>query len=119
MSTSPAEQQNSGIVTFTQQGDRAIDRLASELVDHCDGSTASVADILEQVMSADIAELADSLCESPVAGEAGPAPDDAARRRLGADQGTSGGILRATRDRPLMRRHRCQFSGRYADRRLD
>ncbi len=94
MSTSPAEQQNSGIVTFTQQGDWAIDRLASELVDHCDGSTASVADILEQVLSADIAELADTLCGTPVAGEAGPdpeSPDDAARRRLGADQGTSGG----------------------------
>ncbi|WP_341925066.1 hypothetical protein [Nocardioides psychrotolerans] len=91
MNTSPAKQQNPGIVTFTQQGDRAIDRLASELIDHCDGSTASVADILEQVLSA---ELAATLSESPVTGETGPArqgPDDAARSRLGNDQGSSGG----------------------------
>ena len=33
MSTSPAEQPGSGIVTFTQQGDRALDRLAADLVD--------------------------------------------------------------------------------------
>lgn len=94
MKTSPAEQQDPGIVTFTQQGDRAIDRLASELIDHCNGSTASVADILEQVLSADIAELAATLSESPVTGETGPArqsPDDAARSRLGNDQGSSGG----------------------------
>lgn len=94
MNTSPAEQQNPGIVTFTQQGDRAIDRLASELIDDCDGSTASVADILEQVLSTDISELTDTLSESRVASEAGPdseSPDDAARRRLGADQSTSGG----------------------------
>ena len=94
MSTSPAEQPGSGIVTFTQQGDRALDRLAADLVDHCDGSTASIADILEQVLSADIAELADKLGESLVAGEAGLAPespDHAARRRLGADRSTAGG----------------------------
>jgi hypothetical protein len=94
MSTSPAGQPGSGIVTFTQQGDRALDRLAADLVDHCDGSTASIADILEHVLSADIVELADKLGESPVAGEAGPAPespDHAARRRLGADRSTAGG----------------------------
>lgn len=96
MSTSPAEQpgSGSGIVTFTQQGDRALDRLAADLVDHCDGSTASITDILEHVLSADIAELADKLGESPVTGEAGPAPespDHAARRRLGADRSTACG----------------------------
>jgi hypothetical protein len=94
MSTSPAEQPGSGIVTFTQQGERALDRLAADLVDHCDGSTASIADILEQVLSADVAELADKLGESLVAGEAGPAhesPDHAAGRRLGADRSTAGG----------------------------
>lgn len=94
MSTSPAEQPGSGIVTFTQQGDQALDRLAADLVDQCDGSTASIADILEQVLSADIVELADKLDESRVAGEAGPAPerpDHAARRRLGADRSTAGG----------------------------
>ena len=74
MSTSPAEQPGSGIVTFTQQGDRALDRLAADLVDHCDGSIASIADVLEQVLSADIAELADKLGESLVADEAGLPP---------------------------------------------
>lgn len=93
MSTSPAEQPGPGMVTFTQQGDRALDRLAADLVDHCDGSTLSIADILEQVLLADIAELADKVDESLVAGEAGPAPespDHAARRRLGADRSTAG-----------------------------
>ena len=56
MSTSPAEQPTPGLVTFTQQGDRALDRLAADLVEHCDGSTASIADILDQVLSADIAD---------------------------------------------------------------
>lgn len=96
MSTSPAKQPGPGIVTFTQQGERALDRLAADLVDHCDGSTPSIADILEQVLSADIAELADKLGESLVASEAGPAPeshDHAARRRLGADASTAGGAL--------------------------
>ncbi|MEI2714637.1 MAG: hypothetical protein V9G04_15410 [Nocardioides sp.] len=66
MSTSPAEQPGSGIVTFTQQGDRALDRLAADLVDHCDGSTASIADILERVLSADIAAAPpDKLGEIP------------------------------------------------------
>jgi hypothetical protein len=94
MRTSPAEQPGSDIVTFTQQGDRALDRLAADLVDHCDGSAGSIADILEQVLSADIAELADKLGESLVCGEAGPAPespDQAARRPLGADRSTAGG----------------------------
>ena len=56
MSTSPEKQPGPGIVTFTQQGNRVLDRLAADLVDHCDGSTASIAEILEQVLSADIAE---------------------------------------------------------------
>ena len=94
MSTSPAEQPGSGIVTFTQQGDRALDRLAADLVDPCDGSIASIADVLEQVLSADIAELADKLGDSLVDDEAGLAPespDHAARRRLGADRSIAGG----------------------------
>jgi hypothetical protein len=94
MSTSSAEQPGSGIVTFTQQGDQALDRLAADLVAHCDGSTASIADILQRVLSADIADLADKLGESLGAGEVGAAPESpdlAARRRLGADRSTAGG----------------------------
>ena len=92
MSTSPAEQPDPGLVTFTPQGDHALDRLAADLVDHCDGSTASIADVLEKVLSADIAELADKLGESLISGETGPAPespDEAARRRLGVDRPTA------------------------------
>lgn len=100
MSTSPAENPTPGVVTFTAQGNRALDRLAAGLVDDCDGSPASIADVLERVLSADIAELADALSEttlSPTAAQAhatradheisetGPSPespDQAARRRL-------------------------------------
>ncbi len=91
MSTSPAEQPTPGLVTFTQQGDRALDRLAADLAEQCDGSTASIADILDQVLSADIAELAEKLGASLAVDEAGPAPaspDQAARRRLGAGRPT-------------------------------
>lgn len=100
MSTSPAEKPTPGVVTFTAQGDRALDRLAAGLVDACDGSPASIADVLERVLSADIAELADALSDTtrpPTAAQAhatradheisetGPpseSPDQAARRRL-------------------------------------
>ena len=73
MSTSPAEKPTPGVVTFTAQGNRALDRLAAGLVDACDGSPASIADVLERVLSADIAELADALSEttrSPTASQA-------------------------------------------------
>jgi hypothetical protein len=65
MSTSPAEQPAPGLVTFTAEGNHALDRLAADLVDQCDGSTASIADILDRVLSADIETLAESLSESP------------------------------------------------------
>jgi len=91
MSTSPAEDPVPGIVTFTDRGDAALDRLAAALVADCDGSPASIADILEQVLSADIDELADKLDE-PMAAEVVPeSPDAAARRRLGSDRGTAAG----------------------------
>jgi hypothetical protein len=78
MSTSPAEDPVPGIVTFTDRGDAALDRLAAALVADCDGSTASIADILEQVLSADIDELADKLDE-PMAGEVVPESPDEGR----------------------------------------
>ncbi len=95
MSTSPAENPVPGVVTFTARGDAALDHLAAALVAECDGSPASIADILERVLEADIEDLAESLCETtqPHADrpghdveEVGPAaesPDEAARRRLG------------------------------------
>ena len=89
MSTSPAEGPVPGIVTFTDRGNAALDQLAEALVADCDGSPASIADILEQVLSADIDELADQLGQ-PMAGEVVPeSPDEAAlhphRPRSGVD----------------------------------
>jgi len=89
MSTSPAEDPVPGIVTFTDRGNAALDRLAEALVADCDGSPASIADLLEHVLSADIDELADQLGE-PVASEVVPeSPDEAARRRLGSERRTA------------------------------
>ena len=89
MSTSPAENPIPGIVTFTPHGTRVLDRLAASLVDECDGSPASIANVLERVLSVDIEQLADALTEAAgqlrANAETGPAPespDQAARRRL-------------------------------------
>lgn len=96
MSTSPADNPDPGVVTFTARGDAALDHLAEALVAECDGSPASIADLLQRVLQADIEDLAESLSETtqPHADrldldveEVGPvaeSPDEAARRRLGA-----------------------------------
>lgn len=78
MSTYPPEKPMHGIVTFTAQGDRALDCLAGDLIGECDGSPASIADILEQVLSADIEELADLLTGRPAL--PGPGPEDGLTR---------------------------------------
>ncbi len=93
MSTSPTEDSVPGVVTFTARGNAALDQLADALVAECDGSLTSIADLLEQVLEADIEDLAESLSrtahpatpESLDNDELGPlaeSPDDAARRRL-------------------------------------
>jgi len=96
MSTSPAENPVSGVVTFTACGNAALDQVAETLAAGCDGSPTSIADILERVLKADIEDLAASLSETAQpAGcadlvdldveEVGPpaeSPDEAARRRL-------------------------------------
>jgi hypothetical protein len=98
MSTPPAENPVPGVVTFTARGNAALDQLAASLAAECDGSPTSIADLLEQVLEADIEDLAESLSEAahpPVregrasrdVEEVGPAaesPDGAARRRLTA-----------------------------------
>ena len=100
MSTSSGDRERPGVVTFTAQGERALDRLAARMVDGCDGSPASIADILERVLSADVADLAEALCETTPPStaeqhhamrsdhEVSPAdnPDQAARRRLARGQ---------------------------------
>jgi hypothetical protein len=102
MSTSPAENPVPGVVTFTARGNAALDQLAAALVAECDGSATSIADLLEQVLEADIEDLAESLSQSaqpaPPASldvdELGPpveSPDDAARRRLSTRSPLAGG----------------------------
>lgn len=86
MSTYPAEKPVPGVVTFTAQGNRALDRLAANLVEECDGSPTRIADILEQVLSVDLEELADRLCDplatTTEAGSPPGIPGQATHRRL-------------------------------------
>ena len=102
MNTVPAENPVPGVVTFTARGNAALDQLADALVAECDGSPASIADLLEQVLEANIEDLAESLSRSarpaPPANldvdELGPpteSPDDAARRRLSTRSPSAGG----------------------------
>ncbi|GAA1130839.1 hypothetical protein ACIRN4_08285 [Pimelobacter simplex] len=96
MSTSPTENPVTGVVTFTARGTAALDQLADDLVAKCDGSPASIADLLERVLKADIEDLAETLSEATrpdpdlpdrdidEVGPAAASPDEAARRRLGA-----------------------------------
>ncbi|TWG99998.1 hypothetical protein L615_002300000360 [Nocardioides sp. J9] len=69
MSTSSAENPVLGVVTFTARGNAALDQLADALVAESDGSPTSIADLLEQVLEAEIEDLAESLSQS-----AQPAP---------------------------------------------
>src|SRR3546814_14840878 len=92
MITSPAENPVPGVVTFTARGNAALDQLADALAAECDGSPASIADLLERVLEADVEDLAESLSEprQPPAerpgrevAKVGPAaerPDEASRR---------------------------------------
>ena len=105
MSTSPAENPVPGVVTFTARGNAALDHLAASLVTECDGSPASIAQVLEQVLEADIEHLANDLSETdrppvrdrpashdtPEAGPAVESPDESARRRLGERPPFAGG----------------------------
>lgn len=105
MSTSPAENPLPGVVTFTARGNAALDQLAEALAADCDGSPTSIADVLERVLEADIADLAESLSETAQSAapadlmdldveELGPpaeSPDEAARRRLSPRAPHAGG----------------------------
>lgn len=106
MSTSPASDPTPdpgpGVVTFTAQGEQALDDLAGRLVAECDGSTESITALLEQVLTSDVADLAAALDVDPGPRSRerrelldgvdvdettpGQSPDEAARRRLGAHE---------------------------------
>lgn len=106
MSTSPASDPTPdprpGLVTFTAEGERALDDLASRLAAECDGTTESITSLLEQVLTTDVADLAAALDVDPGTRSRerrdlldgfevdettpGQSPDEAARRRLGAHE---------------------------------
>ncbi len=107
MSTSPASDPTPdpgpGVVTFTAQGEQALDDLASRLAAECDGSTESITSLLEQVLTTDVADLAAALDVVDTGTRSrerrelldgvdvdettpGQSPDEAARRRLGAHE---------------------------------
>ena len=49
-----------GVVAFTARRNAALDELAATLAAQCDGSPTSIADLLEQVLEADIEQLAEA-----------------------------------------------------------
>lgn len=103
MSTAPTSDptldHGPGVIAFTADGERAIDDLAGRLAARYDGTTESIISLLEQVLTADVADLAAALdvvdrgARSRERRElldgvdvdettAGQGPDEAARRRL-------------------------------------
>lgn len=111
MSTPPTKNPGPAVVTFTARGNEALDHLAARLAADCDGSPASIADLLGHVLEADIEDLAESMDEadplparhshlSHAADEIPPtteSPDDKARRRLAARATITG----STTDAPI------------------
>ena len=66
MSTAPAEHPTDGIaphglVRFTQRGEEALDALATDMVAQCDGTPEGIAQLLDQVLHADLGQLASAL----------------------------------------------------------
>lgn len=107
MSTSPASEPTPdagpGVIAFTAEGERALDDLAGRLAAECDGTTESITSLLEQVLTADVADLAAALDITDPGARSrerrelldrvdvdettpGQSPDEAARRRLGAQE---------------------------------
>ena len=111
MSTSPTDNPGTEVVVFTASGNAALDHLAACLAAQCDGSPTSIANLLQHVLDADIADLAESLSlaahppprdsrPSRDVEEVGPeaqSPDGSARRRL-TDRAPLAGAADALRD---------------------
>lgn len=104
--TEPDPAAVSGVVVFTPGGEAALDQLATVLTAHCSGTPEGIAKVLDQVMHADMADLAEALIAIAEASEhrAGPSheapgvetPGAAARRRLGRRD-----AMPAAGDRPV------------------
>jgi hypothetical protein len=93
-----------GVVFFTPRGEAALDQLATVLTAHCSGTPEGIAQVLDKVMHADMADLTEALTAIAEASEqrssscstvlGDEASDAAAQRRLGrrdAPPATDGG----------------------------
>ena len=96
MSTAPTQEPDpqvaqQGTVRFTARGEAALDALATALTARCSGTPQDIATVLDQVLHADIDQLAAALTEVSEACTSAEGvrphrpetPDEAARRRLG------------------------------------
>lgn len=107
MSTAPAEEPGCGmaphgLVRFTDRGEEALDALVTDMVARCDATPEGIAELLDQVLHADVSQLASALTaiNAPAQDLRGDEPlvvdadlaqtpetaDEAARRRLGRHQ---------------------------------
>ena len=101
LASDPTPDPRPGVVTFTARGEQALDELASRLAAECDGTTESVTSLLEQILTADVHDLAAALEIAGPGTQArerrelldgvdvdestpGQTPEEAAGRRLGA-----------------------------------
>jgi hypothetical protein len=93
-----------GVIAFTPRGEAALDQLATVLTAHCSGTPEGIAQVLDKVMHADMADLAEALTAIAEASEHRAPPGGAvlgdeaagaaAQRRLGhrdAPPATDGG----------------------------
>ena len=85
----------SGVVVFTPRGKGALDQLATVLTAHCSGTPEGIAMVLEEVMHADMADLAEALTAIAEASEhrADPSLEGprAEARRRSPDAASDGG----------------------------
>jgi len=83
----------SAVVVFTPRGEAAPDQLATVLTAHCSGTPEGIAKVLDQVMHANMTDLAEALtaiaeasehrAQRPLDAPGAESPEIAARRRLG------------------------------------
>ena len=93
-----------GYVRFTRSGEAALDSLADRLAAQAGDTAESIAEVLDRILSANVADLAAGLTSAT--DEKGrpeaETPDQAARRRMGLHGDTPADGVR-TPSRPLDR----------------
>ena len=108
MTTAPADEPTGntaphGLVRFTRHDEQAMDALATDLAARCDGTLEGIAELLDQVLHADLSQLTSALTAIADQTKDQPhvvdkdvtqtpeTPDEAASRRLGRYQDLSPG----------------------------